>query len=627
MKNLSISLKLILGFGLALLMTILVGAFAIYSVTQIGSDVAAYGERTVPNVDATWNIRRNLVSLQRSIVLATVADSDAEVEKYLEQITSDAEGVRSYLQVYIDNNTDDAMDERIASVQNEITAAGDIRADIIALIQRGTDADKQQALALFQNEYLPILDVINEDIVAFNVHEMELADQQQAHARETQTMIMYLVIGMIVAAVIIILIFALIIRQSIMTPVKAIVSVFQEISKGNMKSNIDYESRDEMGQMAKLIKASNAMQGAILTDITEKFGMIARGDLRIQVEADYPGDFEAVKNSMEDMASNLNHTLQTINVAAEQVSTGAAQVSGGAQALAAGSTEQASSVEELTVAIGKIAEQAAENSEAMKEATRNVEQAVSGVSASNEHMGQLTEAMTEIGTSSSQITNITKVIEDIAFQTNILALNAAIEAARAGNAGKGFAVVADEVRNLALRSADAAKNTSNLIEKTIKAVRNGNEMTASTQEAFRANAELAGKIGQLVDEIATASEEQSRGIAQINIAVAEMDKVTQSTAANAEESASASEELNAQAEQMKLYVRDLVKMVNGSDHHGSSTHYAGASHRPSEGAAEAAALPAATKPHPPVAAGGKRFTKVGRPGDLSSAEDKGFQDF
>jgi methyl-accepting chemotaxis protein len=189
----------------------------------------------------------------------------------------------------------------------------------------------------------------------------------------------------------------------------------------------------------------------------------------------------------------------------------------------------------------------------------------------NHHMNDMAEAVVVITKSSEETGKIVKTIDEIAFQTNLLALNAAVEAARAGEAGAGFAVVANEVRNLAMRASESAKNTSNLIENTIKAVRKGNELTNATQEAFKENAEISKKIGQLVDEIATASEEQSRGIAQVNIAMVEMDKVTQSTAATAEESASAAEELNAQAEQMKSYVEELIAVVSGSHSGGVSS--------------------------------------------------------
>jgi methyl-accepting chemotaxis protein len=179
-------------------------------------------------------------------------------------------------------------------------------------------------------------------------------------------------------------------------------------------------------------------------------------------------------------------------------------------------------------------------------------------------MGDMAAAITEITKSSEETGKIIKTIDEIAFQTNLLALNAAVEAARAGEAGAGFAVVADEVRNLALRASEAAKNTSNLIENTIKAVKNGNELTQATQQAFKENMTISGKIGKLIDEIAAASQEQSQGVGQINKAVSEMDKAVQKNAASAEESASAAEEMNAQAERMREFVSELVAVVEGS---------------------------------------------------------------
>jgi methyl-accepting chemotaxis protein len=180
-------------------------------------------------------------------------------------------------------------------------------------------------------------------------------------------------------------------------------------------------------------------------------------------------------------------------------------------------------------------------------------------------MGDMAAAIAEISKSSEETGKIIKTIDEIAFQTNLLALNAAVEAARAGEAGAGFAVVANEVRNLAMRAAEAAKSTADLIEGTIKAVKSGNEITQATQTAFKENMTISAKVGELVDEIAAASNEQSQGIDQVNNAVAEMDKVVQQAAANAEESASAAEEMNAQAQQMKQFVGQLVLLVGGAE--------------------------------------------------------------
>jgi len=261
----------------------------------------------------------------------------------------------------------------------------------------------------------------------------------------------------------------------------------------------------------------------------------------------------------------LNRVIAGLSDGAEQISAASSQVSASSQHLAESTSESAASLEETSSSLEELSSMTKQNADNADQAKAMMGQAKEIVSKVDHHMGDMVKSIAEITKTSEETSKIIKTIDEIAFQTNLLALNAAVEAARAGEAGAGFAVVADEVRNLAMRAAEAAKNTSNLIEGTIKAVKSGNELTLLTQEAFKENEAIAIKIGQLVDEIATASQEQAHGISQINIAVTEMDKVTQQTAANAEESASASEELNAQAEQMKVYVGDLMVVVGGGD--------------------------------------------------------------
>ncbi|MHB8068890.1 MAG: methyl-accepting chemotaxis protein [Desulfobaccales bacterium] len=264
-------------------------------------------------------------------------------------------------------------------------------------------------------------------------------------------------------------------------------------------------------------------------------------------------------------ARPIGRAVDSLLECAQQVGAASSQVAGASQQLAQGSSEQAASLEETTSSLEELASMSRANAENAREANVLMTDTGQVVDQANTSMADLTASMKEISQASGETAKIIKTIDEIAFQTNLLALNAAVEAARAGDAGAGFAVVADEVRNLALRAAEAARNTANLIEGTGSKVQTGSELVDRTSRAFSQVAASTGKAKDLVAEIAAASHEQAQGVEQINKALTEMDLVVQRNAANSEESAGASQELNSQAEQLKSLVSDLVSVVGGSD--------------------------------------------------------------
>jgi methyl-accepting chemotaxis protein len=264
-----------------------------------------------------------------------------------------------------------------------------------------------------------------------------------------------------------------------------------------------------------------------------------------------------------------------LNESSEQISSAATQVSSGSQSLAQGASQQAAAIEETSSSMEEMASMSRHNADHARTADGLMEEMNQVVAGANLAMDNLTKSMKNISQASEETAKIIRTIDEIAFQTNLLALNAAVEAARAGEAGAGFAVVADEVRSLALRAAEAAKTTANLIETTVGTITEGSALVDRTCDAFGQVAGTTGKIKELVAEIAAASGEQAQGVNQVNKAITEMNKVTQQVAANAEESASASEQLSGQAVQMKEFVDQLVTMVGGKGTNGSNGHQDG----------------------------------------------------
>jgi len=267
--------------------------------------------------------------------------------------------------------------------------------------------------------------------------------------------------------------------------------------------------------------------------------------------------------SIKRIVGKIKSAIRGVADGALQVNMYAGQVSTASHSLAEGSSQQAASIEETSSSLEEMSSMTRQNADNAVEADHVMKEVNQVVGEANESMTELTTSIKEISAASEETSKIIKTIDEIAFQTNLLALNAAVEAARAGEAGAGFAVVADEVRNLALRAADAAKNTAGLIEGTVNKVQDGSRLVARTDDAFTKVAESAHQVGDLVAGIVAASNEQAQGIEQVNRAVTEMDKVVQQNAANSEESASGAEQMNAQAEKLKGIVEDLGLMVDG----------------------------------------------------------------
>lgn len=361
-------------------------------------------------------------------------------------------------------------------------------------------------------------------------------------------------LGIYLIAFLILIVAIIAVTKSLVAPIQNLMNITEELAAGNLDAEINIESKDETGRLAESMKKLVLRLNEYIIyidEISESLDRFSTGDLNIDLKQNYEGDFAKIKNSLLQLSSIFKETIGKIVETSENVAVGSKEIANAAQVLAEGSLYQASTTEELTATVNDLSDRVSTNAENALSASKQVKTAGNLAIESNDQMKEMILAIEEINSKSTQISKIIKVIEDISFQTNILALNAAVEASRAGTAGKGFAVVADEVRNLAIKSSDASKETTHLIEESVKAVQNGNLIAVKTGKMLENVLEEVSQSVKLIDEISSASVEQAAALKQTLEGIEQISTVVQTNAATAQESSAASNELSNQAQILK----------------------------------------------------------------------------